>query len=268
MQVSGEPSYLSRPVPPHLRPYVGWLVAYDLDLGAPGVHRGLPSTALTLVIPIGHEIEVGWSGQPATRRRWSALASGLHATPAEIHHDGWQSGVQLSLTLAGASALLGESASDLAHELVDLADVRGAARVPALRHLPERLHGAASWADRLLILESTLTEALVRNDPVDRRPEVGRALAVLTRGVAVGATADEVGWSRRHLGTQVRAASGLAPKEFQRVARFERSHRLLLRGARAGSVSRSEFPFLQDQPVPVRDHGGDGTRAAVRTGRP
>ena len=32
-------------VPPVLAPYVTSLVAYDVDLGAPGVHRGLPSTS-------------------------------------------------------------------------------------------------------------------------------------------------------------------------------------------------------------------------------
>jgi hypothetical protein len=40
-------------VAPMLAAYVTSLVAYDVDLGAPGIHRGLPSTALTLVLPVG-----------------------------------------------------------------------------------------------------------------------------------------------------------------------------------------------------------------------
>lgn len=290
--MSGEPSYLTRPVHPALRPYVGWLVAYDIDLGAPGVHRGLPSTALTLVLPVGQDIEVGWAGRPASRGRWQALASGLHSAPAEIYHEGWQSGIQLALTTAGAPALLGESAADLARDLVDLTDLRGSTRVPEFRHLPERLHGATTWAERLTLVESTLMLALARHGATGPRSEVGRALASLTRGTAVGSVADDVGWSRRHLSTLVRAESGLAPKEFQRVARFERSHRLLLRAAQSGSVHlaglaaytgyadqahltrewgalagctprewlRNEFPFLQDQPSLDGQSGGDGNR--------
>ena len=76
------------PVAAALAPYVASLVAYDVDLGAPGVHRGLPSTTLTFVLPVGEPLDVGWRGVPASRAaRWSTV-SGLHAHPAEIHHDG------------------------------------------------------------------------------------------------------------------------------------------------------------------------------------
>lgn len=289
-RVRGKTTYLSSPVHPALRPYVVWLVAYDVDMGAPGLHRGLPSTALTLVLPVGQQVEVGWANQPSVRGRWQALASGLHSEPAEIHHDGWQSGVQLSLTIAGAAALLGEPAADLARELVDLTDLRGATRVPELRHLPERLHEAQTWPARLATVETALLRALARHGAERPRAEVGRALASLTRGAPVIAVADDVGWGRRHLSTQIRAASGLTPKEFQRVARFERSHRLLLNAAQQDTVHlgrlaadtgyadqahltrewgamagctpwewlRSEFPFLQDQPDLAGHAGEDG----------
>ena len=57
-----------------LRPYVVSLVAYDVDLGAPGVHRGLPATTLTFVLPLDEPLDVGWArharrpGQSAGRR--------------------------------------------------------------------------------------------------------------------------------------------------------------------------------------------------------
>lgn len=297
--MSGGSPYLTRPVPPGLRPYVGWMVAYDLDLGAPGVHRGLPSTALTLVLPVGDPLEVSWSGRPASRGRWQALASGLHTTPAEIHHQGRQSGVQLSLTTAGARALLGESAADLANVLVDLADLRGTTTEPRLRQLPERLHDASSWAERLAVVERTLMAALARHGAAAPRAEVGHALGALTGGTKVRDVADEVGWSRRHLGTLVRAESGLTPKEYQRVARFERAHRRLRHTARTGTVRlaalaadlgyadqahltrewavlagctprdwlRTEFPFLQSRPEPDGHPGDDGHRDPAGSGR-
>src|SRR5690606_11231126 len=106
-----------QPVPELLRPYVSSLVVYDVDLGGPGVHRGLPGTALTFVLPLDAPLDVGWAGDPATRRTgWSSVA-GLHPAPAAIHHDGHQRGIQLGLTVAGARALYGVPAAALAGQL-------------------------------------------------------------------------------------------------------------------------------------------------------
>ena len=254
-----------------LSPYVASVVAYDVALGAPGVHRGLPGTTLALVLPVGEPLDVGWRDRPGSRaRRWSTV-SGLHARPAEIHHGGHQVGVQLALTAAGARALLGVPAAALAGELVELAEV-----APWLRALPERLAETAAGG-RVALVERALVAALGRREAPGPRAEVGRALARLTRGAAVQAVADEVGYSRRHLTTLVRAECGLTPKEVQRVGRFEASRRLLgrvplaevaqrcgyadqahlsrewtaLAGCPPSTWLREEFPFLQDLDGPT-----------------
>jgi len=60
-----------------LAPYVASVDAYDVDLGGPGVHRGLPSTTVTFVLPVGEPLDVGWAGITGSRgRRWSTV-SGL-----------------------------------------------------------------------------------------------------------------------------------------------------------------------------------------------
>ncbi|MBZ5740751.1 helix-turn-helix domain-containing protein [Nocardioides mangrovi] len=256
---------------PALAPYVASLTAYDVDLGAPGVHRGLPSPELTFVLPVGEPLDVGWRGAPASRaRRWSTV-SGLHAGPAEIHHDGHQAGVQLGLTTAGARALFGVPAATLAGELVELDDV-----APALRLLPEAL--AEATPERW---ESLVQEALLlRLAEVRTAPAVGQALARLTRGARVQDVADEVGYSRRHLATVVRRECGLTPQELRRVGRFSRSRTVLgrmplvevaqrcgyadqahltrewvaLAGCPPTTWLREEFPFLQD----VGDDGAAG----------
>lgn len=255
---------MASPVRGSLAPYVASVVAYDVALGAPGVHRGLPGTTLTFVLPVGEPLDVGWAGAPGSRaRRWSTV-SGLHAHPAEIHHDGHQAGVQLELTTTGARALFGVPAAALAGELLELDDV-----APWLRALPERLHEAppAAWS---ALVEQTLAAALV--DAPAPRAEVGRALARLTRGAAVQEVADEVGYSRRHLVGLVRAECGLAPKQVQRLGRFAASRSLIgrvplaevahrcgyadqshltrewsaLAGCTPTTWLREEFPFLQD----------------------
>ena len=259
------------PVPPALSPYVASLVVYDVDLGAPGVHRGLPSTALTVVLPMGEPLTVGWAGrQGSVTTAWSSV-SGLHAAPAEIHHSGVQRGVQLGLTVLGARALLGVPAAALSGELLALDDV-----APDLRHLPEQLHTAPLPRARGVV-ERALVAAVGRYGEPDIRAELGRALAGLTRGDRVEHVAAEVGFSRRRLGDVVRAECGLTPKTYQRVARFERARRVLGRrplaevAARCGYADQShltrewsalagctpttwlreEFPFLQDHEAAV-----------------
>ena len=259
------------PVPPALAPYVASLLAYDVDLGGPGVHRGLPSTTVTFVLAVGEALDVGWRGVPESRdSRWSTV-SGLHAHPAEIHHDGHQEGVQLAITTAGALALFGVPAAELAGELVELGDV-----APRLRELPERL-AECSASDRVAVVERALVAELARHGAPEPRAEVGWALARLTRGAAVQEVADEVGYSRRHLGALVRAECGLAPKEVQRLGRFEASKAMLgssrladvaqacgyadqahltrewvtLAGCSPTTWLREEFPFLQDLPDEV-----------------
>ncbi|NYI47208.1 AraC-like DNA-binding protein [Nocardioides aromaticivorans] len=268
------------PVPVALRRHVAARIPYDVDFGAPGVHRGLPSTTITLVLPLDDPLRVSWAGRPGTLHAAFSSLSGLHAAPAAIHHDGTQRGVQLALTLEGARVLLGRPAADLSGELTDLEE----AVVPtALRELPERLHALATWPARVALVDRTLAALAARGGDAAPRAEVARALALLTAGRRVAEVAHDVGYSRRRLGTLVRAECGLAPKELQRIARLEVARRLLgrrplaevaavcgyadqahlarewraLAGCTPTAWLREEFPFVQD-------HGADGGAGSDR----
>ena len=256
---------------PALRSHLASLVVYDVDLGCPGMHVGMPSTTLTVVLPLEERLDVGWAGEESTRLRSWATTSGLATRPAEIRHGGRQTGVQLALTPSGSRALLGVPAAELAGRLVDLREVD-----PALRHLPEQLAGSPPER-RSAVVVASLLEALRRHDHTAPRPEVGRSLALLTRGAGVQQVADDVGYSRRHLRDLVVSESGVSPQQLRRLARFERSHRLArdssrslatvaaaagysdqahltrewrdLAGVTPGEWRRRELPFLQDVPA-------------------
>lgn len=219
-------------VPPALAPHVRSIVVYDVPFGGPGVHIGMPSTGLTFVLPIGQPLEVSWDGAPHTRTAGWSSVSGLHTAAAAVHHGHHQCGIQLSLTPAGARALWGVPARALAGELLTLADVD-----TGLADLPERLADQPTWQGRLAVLERDLVAALRRHDRPVLRPEVGRAMALLTRGVPVAATAADVGYSRRRLATLVRDEVGVTPKTYQRLARFSAAHGRLRRAALDGEVS-------------------------------
>ena len=216
-----------------LAPYVRSVHAYDVTHPAgPGVHIGMPSPHLTFVLPLDDPLEVSWTGSPHSRSVTWASVSGLHTVPAEIHHLGRQRGIQLTLTPAGARALWGVPAGELAGRLLDLADVD-----PGFADLPERLAGAGSWAARVALVEQALQWALDRHRGPAQRAEVGRALALLVRGAGVAETADEVGYSRRRLSTLVRQEVGITPQELRRLARFDVAHGLLRAAALAGRPS-------------------------------
>lgn len=217
---------------PVLAPHVASLTAYDVT-SAPGIHRGLPGTTMTFVVAMGEEVDVAWADAPSDRQvGWSCL-SGLHDRPAQIRHGRRQRGVQVALTPVGVRALLGVPVGALHGQLLDLSDL--ARDLPAcLRSLPEEVAGVSLDAAGRLV-ERRLVEALASGAGAGVRAEVGHALAQLTRGAAVAEVADAVGWSRRHLTTQVRAECGLAPKQLQRVARFERSRDLVRQLLLAGT---------------------------------
>lgn len=252
-----------------VEPYHGY---HYTGLG-PGVHHGLPTSTLTLVIAFDEPLDVGWLGVPGSRGQHWALASGLHTAPALIRHDGTQHGMQLALTPAGARAVLGVPAGALAAQLVPVGDLVGS----LVEELYDAVADAATWEGRFSALDSALLR-LVRRTPPDRtRPELTWAWRRLgdTRGrVAVGSLARETGWSRRHLAGQFKAEYGLTPKQAARVMRFEHSRDLAARSpGRLAEVAagsgyadqahmtrewrelagytpvewrRREFPFLQD----------------------
>ncbi|MCB0978886.1 MAG: helix-turn-helix domain-containing protein [Acidimicrobiales bacterium] len=215
-----------QPVPALLSPYVRSVVSYDLT-GAPGIHRGLPSTGLTIVFPLDVPIAVGWTDSSVSAD-WSTVG-GLHTRPARIHHDGRQRGIQATLTVAGSRCLLGMPASELVGQIITVD-----ALSPSLRELPERLHAEDTWAGRIEILQRVLVGELARHEARGPRAEVGRALARLTTGAPVSGVAADVGFSRRRLSTVVREETGVTPKQFARLARFERTKRLLVTAYRDG----------------------------------
>ncbi len=250
---------------PVVRPLVTRYVGYAQDEVTLAVHRGLPSRHVTLVISLAGPVRMGG-------RSLQALVGGLHTRAVLIRQDRVQEGIQLELDPLGVRTLFGVTAAELSGEVADLTDF-------GLGSLPERLR-ALPWRERFALLDDVLAARAV--EPVAPPPELGEAWRRM-RGadgqVRVADLADEVGWSRRHLGERFRTELGLAPKQAARVLRFERAGRLLrqgrtdlaalaaecgfydqahltnewraLAGCTPGTWIAEELPFLQDQETEV-----------------
>ncbi|TKJ22815.1 helix-turn-helix domain-containing protein [Blastococcus sp. CCUG 61487] len=218
-------------VHPALRPYVAAAVGYRHEGLPPGEHLGLPSPFLTVVVPLDEPIELAAHPDPdQAPGRYDALVGGLHTRPARIVHPGRQVGVQLSLTPAGARALLGCPAGALASLDAPLDDVLG----QAARDLVDRVRAAPDWPARFAALEQVL---LRRAGDDGLRPEVAEAWRLTTAAhgrLRVADVARRVGWSPRHLEQRFRSETGLSPKEAARVARFDVARRALARRVASG----------------------------------
>lgn len=201
--------------------YIGY-TQHDVPLG---VHRGLPSRHVTLIISLADPVRIVSMPRAAeSPANLQAFVGGMHAGPALIAQDSFQSGIHLELNPLGARSLLGVPAAELSGYVVDLAELPS----PLLHRLPERLAAAGTWPGRFALLDDALLAA--RQDAPAPAGEIGWAWGRMAgaRGVVrIGELAGAVGWSRRHFGERFRREVGLAPKQAARVLRFEHAGALL-----------------------------------------
>nr|WP_243850498.1 helix-turn-helix domain-containing protein [Modestobacter marinus] len=210
------------------------MVGYRQTGLTPALHRGLPSPHLTLILTLDEPLELVAHpdpGQPPGS--CAALVGGLHTRPALIATGTRQAGVQVSLTPAGARALLGVPAGALRSRDEPLADVLGG---PAAELL-DRVRGAGSWPARFAAVDDVLGRLALRDAP-GAAPEVTHAWQLTTGSAGrlpVATVAATVGWSERHLRQRFTAEFGLSPKEAARVVRFDVARRRLGSAVARGS---------------------------------
>ena len=132
-----------------------------------------------------------------------------------------QRGIQLEVHPFAARALFGVPASELTGEVLELGDlVRGS------REVRERLAEPVDAAAAVELVGGWLDRRLRDRPPPAMPAELGRAWQLIVGSggqCRIGEVAREVGWSRRHLTTRLRAETGLGAKDLARVSRFQRS---------------------------------------------
>jgi AraC-like DNA-binding protein len=173
-----------------------------------------PGRDVVLVISFGEEWLI--DGE-----RLSSFAAGLHDRQVTTEHGGRSFGIHVNLAPPAAHMLFGLPLHMLAQRAVPLDDVLDE------RSLVERLYDARGWATRFRLLDAVLTKRFADSRP----PSLGVTWAwqrlVETNGrVAIGALAEELGWSRKRIVARFREEVGLPPKATARLVRFERARTL------------------------------------------
>ncbi len=225
---------LQAPVRRAPHPALQYLVAdyhgYLYDGLDAGVHHGLPSRALTVVVAFDEPVDVAWQSDVSSRGQHWAMVSGLHAEPALIHHEGFQHGVQLALTPLGSRVLLGAPAAALAGALVPL-------RMPRAY---DAMAAATTWDARFAVLDELLLGRANDAHQQTIRGELTHAWRRITQSrgaVRVADLAHEVGWSRRHLTDRFTDEYGIGPKQAARIERFQHARQLIGAGHPVADVA-------------------------------
>jgi AraC-like DNA-binding protein len=218
---------IRRDVPAALRPHVLGYLGYHEWTPAPFRRLEVPSGEVHVIISFGPEVRV-----PAPVRSFVAAPHSEHAI---VESSGEQHGVELRLTPIGAHMLLGLPMHELADQVTPIEAVLGRAGA----ELPERLATAPGWEARFAMLDRLLAERLDGARPPAAGVEHAWWRLVGSHGATpVERLADEVGWSRRHLFARFREHTGLPPKVFARILRFQRAAALM---ACAGGPSLCEI---------------------------
>jgi AraC-like DNA-binding protein len=220
-----------------------------------------PLAGVVLIVSLGPDMEIDG-------RATGSFVAGVWDRPTVTGHYGEQAGYQLYLDVIDARRLLGVPGTELANRLVPLEAVLGSFAT----ELQERLADAKDANDRHVIAQDLLTARL--SEQPSTTPEIHHALNRLraTRGAAtIEAIASEIGWSRRHLATRFREATGLPPKALARLIRIERAAQRVREGTPLSDIAYesgyadqshfnrdfrelvgctpTQFPFVQDMPA-------------------
>lgn len=248
---SGKTSGVSHTVHPALRGLVRAVRSYDYGGLPAGVHYGLPSTSLTLIVTVDEPLQVAHGGAP---HRFGVLVSGLHTSPAVIGHDGSMRGVQLDLAPLAARALFGVPAGEISEGSFELQEVaRQTARLIE-RHLDQTMSRSSScqtslddaagarygpdfWQEMADGVQQALLGPLREHSTAPELVAATRQIERAHGALSITDLGRQMGWSDRHLSARFRGELGVTPKTLARIARFTRASTLVSEGRPLASVA-------------------------------
>ncbi len=250
----------SAPPDPVLRPFVQWYVQRETVPNAGEIIEPVfPRAGTMLIFQFAATYQVKEYETEQLRRSWAATVIGpidLRRTRL-ILHDHVQS-LDVLFRPLGLYRMFGVPISPLAGGGADGHAVFG----PQVSFLHECLGNATRFADRVQILDSFFLNRLQLSDPL--KPAALAMRLVGSGRWSVTAAAEEIGVSERQFERRSHACSGVSPKLFARISRFQRA----IQKRRSGSASWLDIAHevgYYDQMHLIRDFHdlGGGTPTEV-----
>ena len=209
-----------------------------------------PSSDVTFIVNLGSPFRIyglDTAHQPAMRHSFLAA---LHETYALAEATGPSKCLEVKLTPIGTHLLLGIPMDEVANRTIELDDLLG----PLARLLAERLADVPDWASRFAILDAAFLARLAGTRPAASGVVAAWGQLHRTHGrTDIGALADGLGWSRKHLITRFRQHVGLPPKTVASILRFNRAVHLLNRQEQVNWSSIALESGYYDQAHLIRD---------------
>jgi len=187
--------------------------------------RELAATAGTLIVNLGSDLEITDAhGDRHRLRAGEGFIAGTAQSTSLSRSTGAMSGVHVRAPLTTLARIAAVPLIELTNRVVTLADLPGTKSA----EIGNRLLDAGTAEDRWAVLDRFVTGQLAANEPGHR--VLPFILSRLAAGQRVQSLADEIGWSRKQLARWFQAATGLHPRAYAGLARFERFANLLQAG--------------------------------------
>lgn len=218
---------------PALRPFVGHYLGYRQRVERELRRREVAGAFVVVVLGWGAPLDIVDPRDAASSAyRVDSFVAGTFDAWCTTSTVGVGTGVQLTLTPPAARRMLGVPLGELTNRALAAEQLPGG----WLDRLRGRLADTPDWAGRFALLDAAIGTRLAAADPVDSalRWAWGR-LAHSGGLVGVGALAEELGCSRRHLAARFRRELGLTPKTTARLLRFQGAYALLTGAPPAGA---------------------------------
>ncbi len=202
-----------------LRPFIQWYLQREtVSTAGEVIEPVLPRAGSALIFQFAAIYEVKEYETEKLRGCWTATVIGpITARRVRlILHDHAQS-LDVLFRPLGLYRFFGVPISPLAGAGAEGHAVFG----PQVSSLHDRLGNAATFADRVQILDSFFMKRLQASDPLQPAALAMRSLA--SGHLGVGAAADEIGISERQLERRCLECAGISPKLLSRISRFQRA---------------------------------------------
>lgn len=211
-------SFMRIAPPAALRGWIGGYCEYSEHTRGFSTRRELPHAEGVLILNLGDPVQItGGDGRLLALRAGEGFVAGAHLQPALSHSGGRQSGIQIELPLATLRRLLGRPMHTLCEQVVDLRTLWGASGVVPLQRLLE----TGTSEGRVALLDALLIRRLQIAPVLDRRRLAALDLLRHAPQLDLNGIAARVGWSRKHLATQITDTVGVGPRCFRRLLRFQ-----------------------------------------------
>lgn len=214
-------------------------VAGFCEQGGPPRRAVEPATAMPRVVVL-FDGTVNVTAASGSTTQVRSFLVGPRSAPVLVDQPGSWRGIEVGLSVAGATTLAGMPLGELGSSIVALDDAPGR----GVSELHDSLGSAVGWHEAFNVLDHWLPP--LGGAPLDVRLQRAWDLIGRSGGQAtIESVAADVGWSRRHLAVRMERAFGVTPKVAARLFRFERAANLLRGGTSTWAAATASGYFDQ-----------------------